>query len=1257
MRIGWALALAACTPAPLLAQLPGSVPIRRWAVLAAFPSDTAAAGLDHETIPNEAALDPAAGPQRGVAWRIATADEAGRVDLLRLLGRPAIDRHVAYAVAYLSTPGARTADLGVESDDDVAVWLNGIRIHRHVVTRAVRMETDTVTVRLRAGVNRLVYKIVNRDGGFGFGGRVLGSSPDPIAGIIVPATRAGASAPAPAGAAVTIGPIAMPERAVLDADGELVAPIRVRVTRWGAAAAASVSVGTVRRAVPARAQGDAIDIELPVRWDELARLLGAGALHAHGEVPGGAPADRLISLARDPLLDALSRPLTSRGWVVDSSAGRLALTWRVPTTLGGLPLALEAAEFSAGAEITINGRRAAPGPTGDVGLCDPCAAGDTVRIVIATRGTRWWDTPAIRVATPGWREIREGARWAARFAPAIRTGQPGAATADSLLAASADPSKRLYRAIVEGWMRRLAPAAAHARRDTISVVGNSHLDVVWLWDLADGIEVLRNTWRTATKLLAKYPRMHFAGSAAYYYTILEREEPALLATIQRLVAEGRWNLVGGWWIEPDANMPSGESLVRQGLYGQRTLRRLFGRTARVAWTPDTFGYPWTLPQILLGSGLDGFVTQKLRWNDRNAWPAALDGFWWEGPDGSRVLSYVPYGYDHDLDPERLAAELDSTISGGKMRAMLTLYGVGDHGGGPTIGMLERARDLQRVPTFPVLADASPDSALDRMRRVVPALPTVRDELYLEYHRGAFTTNGAMKWWNRHLESLLGAAEAAATLAPLPYPRAQLTRAWEMTLFNQMHDVLPGTSIRAVHVQAEADYMTADSLARRVFERSVRALAAGADTRAPRAGLHPYIVFNPTVVRRGGRVTVRLTAGEGAAFDSSGSPLPARMVMDSAGRLLEVVVPEVPGLGAALIFLGPGALAAVRDTAGSTLENRWLRVDVDPATGDIARVYDKLHRREVLRGGSNTLTMLEDRPGSWDAWNINHLHGRRLTFGRARVGVVQVDAAGRSLVVSRERDSVRVEQRYVLPGEVARLDIETTVDWHTRHELLKVAFVLATPTDSVVAEIPYGAIARPSVARTAVDSARFEVPMQRWVDASAGGYGVAIVNDSKYAYDVLGDTVRLSLLRAPMVPDAVSDQRRHHFTLSLVPHAGDWRDASVRAAAAELNDPLRAVKVDEHAGGRLAEAPFTLTGAGVAIGAVKRSEDGDATVLRIVETAGQASRAVLRFRTPAVTRAASMLEDAIGPATAPALQLDLQLRPWEIRTLLVTLPRP
>ncbi len=1183
----------------------------------------------------------------------------GRVNLVAFFGRDSLVRQGVYAATCLTSGDERTVDFAVESDDDVELWLNGTLVHRHATTRAVFMEADTVTLRLAGGRNQLLYKVLNRGGGFGFGGRILRSGPDPVGDVAVTACTAGRGAAAPA-PHLTLGPVDVPSRAVLDsaAGGTLVVRLRAAATRWGSSsAAATASIGEFGTAVPSALVGLPVPLEFAVPWATLARVLRAEAARFSTSIGGGGAGHRAVPGLRDALLDQLSHPIALDMWHRDSAAGLLSAEFAVPAPLAGLTLVLEGAEFSRTATISIGGDVRSADSAGIVPLCTSCAAGRRIRIDIAAHGAPWWDAPSIRVAEPGWREIREGGRWARRLAPALLAAGPGAAVADTLLAGALHPSKRAYHAAVADWMARLAPAAAQIRRDTIDIVGNSHLDVVWLWNLAEGVDVLRNTWRTATKLLAKYPRMHFAASSAYYYALLERDDPALLRAIQALVKEGRWNLVGGWWVEPDANLPSGESLVRQGLYGQRTLRRLFGRTARIGWTPDTFGYAWTLPQILLGSGLDGFVTQKLRWNDHNPWAPGLDAFTWVGPDGSRVLTYIPYGYDHDLDPDRLAAELDSTVSGGRMRDMLVLYGVGDHGGGPTMDMLDRARDLSRVPTFPALHDASPEDALARIRRDLGTGPEVRDELYLEYHRGVFTTNGAMKWWNRRVEGALAAAEAAAAIAPTTYPREELTRAWTLTLFNQMHDILPGTSIRAVHAQAELDYATADSLARAVLERSVRDRLAATDTRAPEAGWRSFAAFNPSSEPRAGRVRVRIPgAGRFAAFDRSSRPLPAQAV---GSDTLEVLAPVIPPLGTMRFSVGPAAGAAAPEPAGTSrgaavLESALLRVEIDSLTGDIARMVDRQTGREVLGAGSNRLMMLEDRPGRWDAWNINHLNGRRTPIDRHVVIGPVVRGVDQSITVTRERDSVRVVQRYVLPADAARLDVETTVEWHTRHELLKVAFVLPFHADSIAAEIPYGVILRPTIPRNSVDSARFEVPMQRWVDASIGGRGVAIVNDSRYGYDARGDTVRLSLLRSPLIPDAISDQRTHHFVYSVVPHEGDWRAPDVRRAAEALNAPLVGVLLDQHDGASAAPpAPLTVDIPGAVVGALKRAEGGDGLVVRVVESRGAAVDGVIRLAVPSVARETNLLEDPEGTATGAVSEFPVHLAPWQIRTYLIT----
>ncbi|HSU95111.1 MAG TPA: glycoside hydrolase family 38 C-terminal domain-containing protein [Gemmatimonadaceae bacterium] len=1293
-------------PAPAIATGSCDAPISEWLLAGPFPLDTGALRLDRSDIGNPAELFVSAGDSvpgtRAMRWRAESSDSLGRVDLYSVFRDPRLDDRAAYALTYIRSPDARTVRLAVESDDDVVIWLNGRRVLRRQVARELRSGADTISLALASGDNRLLYRVVNRGGGFGLGARLLAISRDPIGDLrsgISAAARDGArrvsagdTARGPAArAAVTLGPVTMAPRAeILRADAPrdrdarpastLGVQLRVCATRWASTRGRlSLDVGAARVPLPRGEIGKPVSVIANASWEVLARGALDGSAQAVVRSGDSTVSQVALPITADGLLELLSHPITIDRWLVSRDTTRArdlelsAVTDStrrqhlrridadlvVPSALGGLALTADVAELGPPYTVSANGVRLTPDSLGRAMLCDPCIAGTRLGIDIEPHGP-WWDPPRLRVHDLGWAEIRDGAEWARYFTGDSSLAIPDSTIARQLLRSVLDPSKTAYHALLGEWIARLTPASARIRRDTIDIVGHSHIDAAWLWQVSSGRDAIDATWATVTKLMAKYPDMHFAASSAQYYEWIEEQDPALLARIQALAKSNRWDPVGGWWVESDANIPSGESLVRQALYGQRTFTRLFGKPSRVAWLPNSFGFPWSLPQILRKSGFDYFVTEEMRWNDTNHWPSRLDTFWWEGVDGSRIFTDMIYAYDHDLAPRRLAKEFVVTRDSSASRRMLTVYGVGDHGGGPTMQMLDRARALQRIPTFPVVRQASPESSLARMRLDARAGPVLHDELYLEFHRGTYTTQAKTKRMNRELEALLGTAETAAALANAPYPRDSLRAAWRRVLFNQFHDILPGTSIAEVYQDAARDYAQAQSSARGILEQSLRALAASMNTRPRHGGDTPYLVFNASGRARGGLVRIPLekdaVAGAVIARDALGHVLPSAS-LDSA---LEVRVPNVPALGSALMFVGTAAapsssVSALHATGRArVLENDALRVEIDSATGNIARLYDKAHHRESLSPSAGALLLMADAPAEWQAWNIDDLRGKRDWIDQGvRVDSVVRTPLGTSLSVHRERDSIRVAERYTLRNAPARLDISLSIDWRGRERLLKLVVPLAFRVDSTRAEIPYASIARPTRPATRRDSARFETPMQRWLDASSRGFGVAVVNDGKYGYSASGDTLFITLLRSAQWPDPHADIGMQKIELSIVPHRGDWRAPEIREAADELNSPLEAQVVSPHPGSTDGGSWLTIHPSSVELGALKRAEDDDRVIVRLVETSGRPTVAHLRFASPMDASETDLLErDLPNGVRGRGLTLDVPLTGFEIKTIAV-----
>jgi alpha-mannosidase len=837
--------------------------------------------------------------------------------------------------------------------------------------------------------------------------------------------------------------------------------------------------------------------------------------------------------------------------------------------------------------------------------------------------------------------------------------------------------QQMFENSLRAAQEKLQPFAALASRYTVRAVANSHIDMAWLWPWTETVEVVRNTFGTVLQLMRQYPDFIYAQSAAQDYVWMEEKYPDLFKEIQQRVKEGRWEVVGGMWVEPDLNMPSGESLVRQLLVGTRYFKQKFGVDVRIGWNPDSFGYNWQLPQIYKRSGIDYFITQKISWNDTTKFPYKL--FWWEAPDGSRLLTYFPHDYVNDIDPVRISEDVAEYAPKTGMHEILHLYGIGDHGGGPTRAMLDSARRWRDRPnSFPKLTFSTAQSFFDDVEKNLPQLkvPVWNNELYLQYHRGVMTTQSETKKRIRQSEELLLNAEKFSSLAMLhglPYPQDELKDDWKKVLFDQFHDIMPGSGIAINYVDAARDLGVVKLSGNRILSDSLKALAARVNTEGEGV---PVILFNPLNWRRTDVTEVEAQFASELApqggfevHDSSGAALPSSLISrDDSTHTVKIrfVAKDVPAMGYAVYHILP---VSATTPAGGTLkagaeamENEFVSLKVDPKTGCISSLVDKRSGWDALAPGAcgNLLQTFVDKPKEYDAWNIDaNFEDHKWDLNEAEEVKLVENTPARAVIRVRKKfqNSSFVQDICMYPG-VARVDVNMQADWHEDHILLKVAFPASLQSDYATYEIPYGNIRRPTTRNTPEERAMFEVPALRWGDLSDTRHGFSLLNASKYGYDAKGNVIRLSLLRSPADPDSApdphADRGYHEFTYALYPHAGDWKTAETERRAIELNNPLIPVAVGLHTGALPpSHSLVEIEPGNVILTAVKKAEDDDALVFRFFEFEGKAETVRLHFP-KAASRAAqvNLMEKQDAPFTlsGDGKEATLTVHPYEIVTL-------
>ena len=810
---------------------------------------------------------------------------------------------------------------------------------------------------------------------------------------------------------------------------------------------------------------------------------------------------------------------------------------------------------------------------------------------------------------------------------------------NQLLDALHEAAKAVDRADVAGTAKaaRAALAPALARPATVdhvvTAVGHAHIDTAWLWPARETRRKCARTFANQLRLMEDYPEHRFACSQAQQYAWLREDHPHLWEQVKARVTSGEWEPVGGMWVEPDTNVPSGESLVRQVVYGKRFFLDELGVETHELWIPDVFGYSAALPQIARQAGITALVTQKLSWNTTNRFPHST--FVWEGTDGSRIVTHFPPAdtYNGEFRVLEMTNSMGRYADHGRFDQSLYPFGFGDGGGGPSRRMLEQARrmaDLEGLPRVeignvaPFLAAA--EDAADRGR-----LDVWVGELYLEYHRGTYTTHADVKTGNRRAEEALRAAElwsAAACAAAgdwSAYPGDELEAAWKLVLLNQFHDIIPGSSINWVYDDARRDLATARATADEAIRSAQTRL-----TRSHDGDDDGHTVFNP------------------AGHDRT------EVVELPDGTLGAVAAPACGWSPATPVDLDD---AVHVDPAARTLENGQLKVTWD-ADGLLTSIHDKAADREVLADGArgNLLQLHDDHPNAYDAWDIDatYLDSVVDLTELDSIEVVQAGPLRGEVRTVRRFGASTVRQVMRLDAGSRRLELHTEADWQESHKLLKVAFPVAIRSPRATFEIQHGTIERPTVRNTSWDAARFEVSAHRWAHLGETGYGVALLNDCKYGYDVQGDVLRLSLLRAPTWPDPEADRGEHRFAYALLPHEGSILDGRVAAEAEAFNLPLQLVPGT--AGTTGGPGSFVrVDRAGVSVEAVKKADRDDALVVRLCEVSGSRGPVTLTVAAPLTTAVTTdLLERDQSPLPVDGRTVRLHLNPYELVTLRLTL---
>lgn len=802
-------------------------------------------------------------------------------------------------------------------------------------------------------------------------------------------------------------------------------------------------------------------------------------------------------------------------------------------------------------------------------------------------------------------------------------------------------------------------------------VGHTHIDVAWWWTVAQTRQKVTRSFSTVLNMMKQYPEYIFMSSQPQLYKFLKEDQPEVYAEIKERINEGRWEAEGAMWLEADTNVTSGESLVRQILYGTKFFKEEFGVENKVLWLPDVFGYSAALPQILKKSDIDYFMTTKIAWNQYNKLP--MDTFNWEGIDGTNVFTHFVTTKDPNQDKKSHFTTYNGMLHPGAVigaweryqekeinNDVLISYGYGDGGGGPTTEMLEVGRRLEKgLPGCPKVKQGTSREYFDKIFETTKdhkRLPKWVGELYLEYHRGTYTSMARNKKYNRKNEFLYQDVECLSSLSLLnggDYNKDLMDSSWEIILLNQFHDILPGTSIKEVYEVNKIEYEEILKDGKEEATKQIDYITSKINLKKK-----SVIIFNTLSHERNDLVKINIGEMKEFSIWENGIKLESQVIVEKGIRYIIFMAIKIPSKGYKSFEIKD--IEATTNTRlkldKNGMENKFYNITFDDKF-QFTSIFDKCAKREILKEGElgNVLQAFEDKPIYYDNWDIDCYFTEKMWVVDDVKNVIFEEGTVRStLVIEREFVDSTIIQRVHFYADSPRIDFDTYVDWKQHQVLLKVCFPIDVYTNKATYDIQFGNLERPTHKNTSWDEARFEVCGHKWVDVSEEDYGVTLLNDCKYGHDVVGTNLRLTLLKSGTVPHPTTDQEEHEFTYSLLPHVGDWKRAKVYEHGYDLNVPLYSTIKEAQLGELKDEFSFvSIDTSNVIVETVKKAEYSDEIIVRMYETTGKRTRTNIQFgnETDRI-KEVNLIERELRNVESVSNGIAVEFKPYEIKTIKV-----